>query len=157
MEAGRNHLHQIQDAISEIEGYIRSAKLLSLVAEKDHGVIRSAVMVLSFGVEKSFKALIRHVEDRVPPRGHKLDVLYNELTPQTRGELIFATNAKPRHIQWALSNNSNSFEDWRYAEERGEQMYFSMPEVMIEIMEFAVFRLKHQVEGHAPQEMDETA
>ena len=132
---------QVKVAISEIKGYLKAARIIMVVTETDKDIVRTFIMILSFGVEKSLKALIRCIDGKVPPRHHELDKLFDLLSKQSKGELIAMCGAKPRHIQWALSTNKNSFEKWRYIEEADRDEHFFGPQVMLEIMEYAHFRL----------------
>ena len=137
---------------SEIKGYLKTARLLTVVTETDPDVIRTYIMVLSFGAEKSLKALTRHVDRKAPARTHSLTTLYNNLSKKTQAELVMLAAAKPRHILWALSDNKDSFEEWRYVEEGQQETHFSRPDVMMSIMESALFRLdvelKRSLEGN---------
>jgi hypothetical protein len=93
-----------------------------VVTETNADTVRTHVMILSFGVEKSLKALRRHV-DRVPPsRGHNILDLLADLNDETRTWVWALSSAKPRQFEWALSANQDSFEEWRYASVENTRM-----------------------------------
>jgi hypothetical protein len=140
--------NKIRLASSEIRGYLKAAKLLEVLVMSDLDTIRAYIQILSFGVEKSLKALIRHVDKNTPPRHHKLDKLYDALGESTRSELLMMAG-KPRHILAALSSNKNSFEAYRYLEEARDKTDFFGPEIMTEIMDFAHFRLEIEMKRQA--------
>lgn len=131
---------------SEIKGYLKAARLLMVVTESDVDVVRPYIMQLSFGVEKSLKPLRKCVDLKTLSRTHNLLALYNDLDETTRSQLLLLTGAKFRHIELALSGNRKSFDKWRYAEEAGADLEFTYPGVMIQIMEFALFRLGFELD-----------
>jgi HEPN domain-containing protein len=142
----------IEAAKAEIRGYLKSSRLLMVVTETDTDVIRTLIMILSFGVEKSLKALRRHVDEEAPSRGHNLVSLFNELSEETRMWVTLLSGAKFRHVEWALAGNQDSYDEWRYAEEREERLEFTRSEVMIGIMEAALLILRTK-----PDRLDEAS
>jgi hypothetical protein len=107
-------------------------------------------MILTFGVEKSLKALRRHIDGVEPPYGHNLVDLFEELGEETRNWVALLSGAKPRHFRAALADNQDGFEEWRYAEERDgndDELVLSLPNVFIGVMEAALLFLRREVEG----------
>ena len=140
-----NKEKQLELAISEIRGYLKASRLIMVVTETDKDLIRTFIMILSFGVEKSFKAIIKCIDGKTPERSHNLESLFDALSKRSRNELFLMCSAKPRHIAGALSTNKESFESWRYMEDSTDVDRFYLPSVMIEIMEYALYRLETEV------------
>lgn len=118
----------LDQALSFFNGGSRCIADIGITPTVTNCPMSPAIVCFAFSAELYLKLLIA-ISSGTPPRGHKLDELFELLPPETRTALadIYGGSELPSHLKTV----SSAFIDWRYQHEH--RTLTISPQILINI------------------------